>query len=329
MIQKISASSRRSLVVAVLLTLSAVSTAGAQGFTLTGTLFHATAEDSTGLPGSNVLLHAVTNFGGAAIDSADTDRNGRYRFFVSHPDTSAEYFVSVEHDDIGYFSSVIRMFPGGADSVPTIVVYDTTYAEPVIELRERHIIVRHQETDGTRQFIELVTLVNGGRTTRIAADTSTPVWEGLLPAGAFDISVGQSDVGVGAIYPRGASLAIAAPVTPGQKQVLFSYLVPRVDGRLGIPIDQPMDRLTVSIQDTTATAEGPGLMLFGLENVGGTVFKRYDAERVSQNSIVSLQFRQPFLSTKNAILMLVAAVALLLSGTLTWWYRKNVQKTPH
>ena len=217
----------------------------AQGSSLSGLTFHVTSEDSVPLVGGMVLLHEVTGVSGMAIDSVRTDRLGRYRFVVASPDTSAQYYVSVEYHDIGYFASPLELTPGAADTVPPIVVYDTSYASPDIVQSERHLIVRMPDLDGTRQVIELITIRNDARVTRIAADTSTPVWEGLLPPGAFDFALGESEVASGAIYVRGNWMAIAAPMPPGEKQVLFSYVLPRAEKNLEIPVDQPVRRLTI------------------------------------------------------------------------------------
>ena len=262
------------------------------------------------------------------VDSVHTAHDGRYRFLVSSTDTSAEYFVSVEHDDIGYFSSVLHLTPGGADTVPSIVVYDTSYERPAIVLLERHIIVRSTEVDGTRLVIELIALHNGGRFTRISADTSTPAWQGMLPPSAFHLAVGESDVGVGAVYSRGNSLAIAAPIPPGVKQVLFSYILPRVAELLEFPVDQPTTRLTISLEDTTATASGRGLTLYGIEEVGGGLFKRYEAADIPAGSPVSVRFETPFVSIARLQFVVVFGVIIALAGTLTWWMRRNRARPP-
>jgi hypothetical protein len=296
---------------------------GAQGSLLSGSVFHVTAEDSVALTGSTVLLHLVQGPSGAVIDSTQTDRLGRYRFSVASPDTASAYFVSVEHDGIGYLSTTLVLIPGGNDSVPAIVVYDTSYAEPPIILHERHIIVRDEDVDGSRQIIELLTLGNGGRVTRIAADTSFPVWQGILPEGASQMAVGESEIGAGAVYSREGSLAVAAPIPPGEKQLLFSYIVPRSEGALQIPVDQPIRRLTISLEDTAAAAAGGGLVLYGVEEVGGTAFKRFDAGNLAAGTILSVHFQSSVLTVARLEMAVVVAVVLLLSGTLTWWVRKN------
>jgi hypothetical protein len=261
--------------------------------------------------------------GGGVVDSGQTDRRGRYELLVSSPDTSAEYFVSVEHDDIGYFSSALHLAREGADSVPTIVVYETSYADPDVELQERHIIVRSQDVDGTRQIIELIALRNAGRLTRIAADTSTPSWQGVLPVNAFQLAIGESEVGSGAVYGRGNYLAVAAPIPPGQKQILFSYIVPRVGDLLEFPIDQPTARLTISVEDTTATASGSRLALYGIEDVSGVLFKRYDATGVPAGTSISVQFETPFVSVARLKFVVIFLAVVALAGTLAWWMRRN------
>jgi len=295
----------------------------AQGSRLSGVVYHVTVADSLALPGRDVVLHEARGSSGTIVDSTSTDRNGRFLFSVPSPDASIQYFVSVEHHAIGYFSSALALGVGETISVPTIVVYDTSYSRPTIVLHERHIIVREADTDGTRQIIELITLDNGGRFTRIAEDTSGPVWQGELPAGATQVAIGESEVGTGAVYEREGRLAIAAPIPPGEKQVLFSYIVPRNRGQLNVPIDQEIGRLTISMEDTTAVAVGGGLALYGVENVGGAFYKRYDAGNLTVGNQITVQFQQELFSIARLKIAVVVAVVLALSGTLTWWLRKQ------
>jgi hypothetical protein len=275
------------------------------------------------LAGHEVVLHQVNDSGGVAIDSVLTNDDGRYRFYLAVPDTSAEYVVSVEFDGIGYFSAAMRLFPGGVDSVPPIVVFDTAYGRPEILLQERHIIVRSEEPDGTRQVIELIALRNDGRFTRIAADTASPVWQMRLPAGMVQLAIGESEVGSGAVYERGDALAIAAPLPPGEKQVLFSYFVPRGRGLLQLPVDQPIGRMTLSVEDTNAVVTGTGVVLAGTEEVGGVGLKRYDARNLAAWTPVSVRFVEPFFSVGRLQLLVVIGAGLMLAGTLTWWVRRQ------
>jgi hypothetical protein len=311
------------------MTLGIHTTVHAQGSRFSGYVCHVTLTDSLAVSGRTVLLHEVRGPTGFISDSTTTDRNGRYQFSVPAPDTAARYFVSVEHHDIGYFSSPLPAAPGSADTFPAIVVYDTSYSRPTIELRERHIIVRGEDVDGTRQIIEFLTLGNSGRFTRIAQDTSTPVWQGVLPLGAAQMAVGESDVGTGAVYGRGGRLAVAAPIPPGEKQLLFSYVVPRLGGQLQFPVDQSIARVTISLEDTTAVAVGGGLKLYGVEEVGGAVFKRYDAGNIAAGMSLSVRFEQAIFSIARLKIALIFLVAILLGGTLFWWMWKQRSVASH
>jgi hypothetical protein len=309
--------------------LGAADSVVAQGSRLTGSVYHVTPQDSVALSGRAVLLHRVQGASGTVVDSAQTGRSGMYRFFVTSPDTSVQYFVSVAHNDIGYLSPTMALTPGSIDTVPSITVYDTAYATPLIVLRERHMIVREMDVDGTRQIIELLTLGNGGRFTRISADTANPSWQSLLPAGASQLVVGESQVGRGAVYLRDGRIAVAAPIPPGEKQLLISYMIPEIDGELQIPVDQPIRRFTVSLADTSAEALGGGLVLYGVENVGGAVFKRYDAGNVTAGTVLSVHFQRTFFTVARLEVMIVVAVVIVLVGTLTWWLRnQTLTRTP-
>jgi len=293
-------------------------------------VFRVTPSDSVALPGRIVALHRIRAELGEQVDSVSTDGAGRYGFRISAPDTSDGYFVGVEHDGIGYFSAVLRVTPRGIDTVPPIVVYDTSYTQPDIFLQDRHVIVRSAGPDGTRQVIELLALANRGRFTRIAGDTSTPVWHGALPPGAFQLEVGQSEVGARAVYRRGDSIAVAAPIPPGEKQILISYLVPGSMAYLALPVDQPIVRMSVLLEDTTATISSGQMELRGMEEVGDAWFNRYEAAAVPPSTLVAVRFETPSVSPGAIVKWLVVGVAALALAASLWrWTRSHRAAKPH
>ncbi len=287
-----------------------------------------TSGDSVPLASAWVVLHEVTLTGGGPVDSVRTNASGRYAMTLSPIDTTATYLASIEHDGIGYFSEPIDVVSAGRDMVETLVVYDTSYAEPDIAVAERHIIIRSAEDDGSREVIELVVLLNAGRFTRIAGDTSQPVWEGAMPAGVIQFEVSESDVSPQAIFRRGNSIAVVAPIPPGEKQFLVSYLIPSNLDELNIPLDHAIGRLNLLLEDTTAVvAQGP-VVLRGVEELDDVFFHRYSAVNVRAGTVMVVRLDSAPLSAESLWWVLIALAGVTLGGALIWWLKQQRQPVP-
>ncbi|MFQ5703139.1 MAG: hypothetical protein ACE5HT_03875 [Gemmatimonadales bacterium] len=255
-----------------------------------------------------------------------TDRSGRYRLRSPNRDSTASYLVSVQHDGIGYFSTPLT---GSAaeNTANTLYVYDTSSVEPEILLTERHFIVRSAQEDGSRRVIELIVLRNPGSLTRIARDTSDPVWEGAIPSEAVQFELGESDLSVQAIYRRGDSVAIAAPMPPGEKQIIYGYVVPRSVSKLILPLDHAAGRVNVMLQDTSASVTGGTLALRGVEELDDVFFRRYGADSVPRGSRIEVHFAATRFSANSLWWLVVAAAGVTLLGALIWWLRSVPQVT--
>lgn len=273
--------------------------------------------------GAWAVLHQVSLRGGAPVDSGRTDGGGRYQVRAAVRDTATVYIVSVTYAGIAYFTRPLHARRGAvADTAETLAVYDTSSASPVVEVAQRHVIVRRPEADGSRQVLELLVLRNAGARTRIAPDTARPVWQGALPRGAIRLEVGESDVSAEAVYRRGDSIAVAAPVPPGEKQVVVSYVLPRARRALDLRVDQPMERLNVLVEDSAATLVGDALDRLGSETIEGTSFVRFARNDVPAGAHVVVNFPGAGFSAGNYWWLVVGlAGAALLGGLVLAWRR--------
>ncbi len=300
----------------------------AQGFRVTGHLVRGVTADSVApLGGAWAVLHSVTNAGGLPVDSQRTDARGQYRFSVAQADTSAIYLVSAAYHGITYFS--VAIVPGEAgDSVETLVVYDTSSVEPSIRVTQRHLVVRVPDQDGGgRRTMELVSLGNRGARTRVSADGTRPTWQASLPLGVVQFQVGESDVSAGAVAKVGDTVAVTAPLPPGTKQVLYTYVVPSGARELVLPIDQPTDRLLVLLEDTAAVVLSGGLVYRGVEVFEDAQFALFEGVNVAPGTNVAFEFsRGSGIAIHQLWGVLVALVASVMLGSLLlWWRRKSPQ----
>jgi hypothetical protein len=309
-------------VVVLLLAAWTVPAAG-QGFRATGRVVVAGAADSLPLRDAWVVLHEVTMQAGGPRDSMRTDGAGRYRFGVARPDSGALYLVSATYRGVTYFSQA--MVPREPrDTVPTLVVFDTSSVAPPIAVAQRHVVVRAAGAGGGRSVLELISLANRGHRTRIAADTTSPVWAGRLPAGVVDFQVGESDVSAEAIARRGDSVVVTAPIPPGEKQIVFTYTL-AAGPELVLPVDQPTGRLLVLLEDTTATMESGTLTRRGVQVFQDAQFLLFDGSYPRGGAEVVFRFgRTGGIPTRTVAIAVVGLVALVLLLAVPMLLRRRV-----
>jgi hypothetical protein len=295
----------------------------AQGFRVTGRVVHVGDADSTPVAGVWAVLHQVTMTGGGPVDSIRTDRGGRYQVRVTKRDSTAVYIVSVSYAGIAYFTRPLHALQGASGgAAETLAVYDTSSTSPPLQIAQRHIIVRRPEPDGSRHVLELLVLRNLGTRTRISPDTARPVWQGALPQGALQLEVGESDVSSEAVYRRGDSLAVAAPVPPGDKQVVVSYVLPRSSRRFDLILDQPVARFNVLVEDTTATLQGDALDRMGSQSIEGTNFVRFARNDVGVGAHVVVAFSRSAAGLASWWWLVVGlAAAAMFGGLVVAWRR--------
>jgi hypothetical protein len=307
----------------VIVALSVSSQGFAQGFTVTGLVVRGRDADSLPLAERMAVLHEVTLESGRPVDSALTNRLGAYRLRAPARDTSAGYVVSVEHDGIGYFSQPLSARDRTSDSASTIVVFDTSYTRPEIILVERHVIIRSIGDDGMRRVVELLVLGNRGSLTRITDDETRPVWQGAIPAVALQFEVGQSDVSPETVFRNGDSVAVLAPLPPGEKQILLAYLVPGAMEELAVPIDQAVSNMNLMLEDPGASVATGGFVPAGVEELDEISFTRYNAAAVPAGTAVVVELEAPPLALIEFWWIIVPFTAAALAAGLFWWLRQQ------
>jgi hypothetical protein len=229
--------------------------------------------DSTPVGGSRVVLHQVGRALQGPLDSTRTDRRGRFRF-AFRPDTSALYLLSVRHAGIEYFSPPVHTNPGRPDTTIRIIVYDTSSTTPV-SLEARHLVVTRPGEDGSRSVLDLLVLLNGGRHTRVARDSTAASWAGVLPAGTLGLELGESDVSPDAVVRRGDSLLVEAPLAPGEKQITVQYVVPAGRKDLELRFSEAVSGVNVLTEESGVRVSGGSMAQADSQTLQGRSFRRW------------------------------------------------------
>ncbi len=303
-----------------LLALGTPAPSEAQGFRLSGHVYSVTDGDTIGLANHWIVLHQVSASGGAPVDSGRTDRFGGY--FLRSPvrDTSAVYVASVGFRGITYFAPPVPAVEFTTDTAETMFVYDTSSVGPELTVAQRYVVVRSPEIDGTRSVLELVTLQNRGTLTRVSSDSTRPVWRGAIPRGAMGLEIGEGDVSPDAFFHLGDTVALVAPVPPGEKQIVFAYTLPaRRD--VVVPVDPAVVRMEVLIENDAELVEGP-LERVGDQTMDSLSFARFAGEGVAAGTSLSFRVARPPVNLLQFWWVVVAAAAMAFLATIVLWWRR-------
>lgn len=279
--------------------------------------------DSVPATGEWAVLHRIAG-SGAPVDSQRLDRDGRYTLAAAR-DSAAVFIVSVRYAGIAYFT---EPFDDTADTLAPLALYDTSSTAPPITLGERHLIVRSAEADGSRHVVEVLVLVNAGDRTRVSEDGGPPVWSAALPADGAGFEVGASDVSDEAIAFEGGRIAVYAPIPPGERQIIIGYSLPGSVRALAVPLDQPVARMNVLAEDSSAALSGPGLTFEGHSDLEGLPFKRWTGFDLAAGTELLLRLPRGRRSLEWVIVLVAALAAAGLVGGFVWWWRQQGGAVP-
>jgi hypothetical protein len=288
------------------------SDAGAQARRVTGRVLRPAGESMRGVEGAWVVLHRVGTDRSGPLDSARTARDGGFVIrYTPSGSGNAIYFVSATHDGIAYFSPPLDTARAGDDA--ELAVFDTTSAPVPIHVRGRHVVVAASEDDGTREIVEVYELANDSSLTRVAAG-NVPVWSAVLPDGASNIRVGQSDLSDDAIRTDSGRVRVYAPLAPGIKQLSYAYRVHARAFPLSLLVEAQGGVLEVLLEEPNATAVAPGLQRVDPVTVESRTFNRFLAQEVAQGGVLRIDVpRAPLRGRRAWIVATVASFAAAMT----------------
>lgn len=282
------------------------------GGELAGRVVRVADGDTLAVPAATVLLHRVSAAAQGVVDSVRSDARGRWRF---RPDPAAEgvLLVSARHHGIEYFAPPVapEMLREGVAGL-VVEVADLDATAPV-SVAARHLIVGGPAPDGTRDVVDLVVLRNATGRTRAFADTAVPTWSLALPPHAANVRLGDADFAAELLDLHGDTLFLHAPIPPGDRQLFLQYQVVPATRRFVVPLDQPVEALSLLAEEAALEVEGP-VRRVGEETMDGRRFVRWSGSAPAAGAGLTLVLEPGARAPGWIVPALVAVFALALAG---------------
>jgi hypothetical protein len=260
-----------------------------------------------------VVLHRVGRDRSGPLDSARTSASGWFTFrYRPSGDSSAIYFATTSYGGIVYPTAPFRgAVVSSADA--SITVFDTTSGPVPIKVGGRHVIIGAPQPSGRRPVGEVYDLENDTTVTVIARDSVTPVWSAQIPTAAIGFQLNTNgELASGAVSRRGTTVGMFAPVSPGIRQVAFTYELPANAFPLSITAGQPIGVLEVLVQEPTARVEAASMREVPPANAEGRVFRRFLAQDLKPNAMLRIDVPRMTVSARESIYHVVLYVLVAM-----------------
>lgn len=274
---------------------------------------------AAGVPvrGAWVTLHRVGPDSAGPLDSLRTGADGGYRFrYRASGDPQAVYVVSTSRGGVNYFTPPVRE-PAVKGGLADLLVFDTTSAPIPITIRGRHLIVTSPDsaTRSRRTVIEAFELSNDSSVTRVAQGEAGVTFDAALPPGVTSVSPGQGDISSDAISVRDGRVQVNAPISPGLRQLTFSYEIPADTDPFEFLVEQPVTVLEVLVEDASAVVGGAGLVAVDPVDIDGRGFRRFLSQDVTAAQTVAVTIPPAASSRSIRVMIIVLGIgAAMLLG---------------
>ncbi len=285
---------------------------------VSGRVVRLSGGDTVALAATRVVLHRIGRDVQGPLDSTRTGARGEFRFRWP-ADTASVYLLSTPYGGIEYFSTPVHLNATLPDTGVLLVVSDTS-SSAVLTTVSRHIVISKPAPDGTRATLEIVMLANPGSTTRVAPDSTRPVWVARLPAGAVSFQPGNGDVAAEAMVWRNDSVMLFAPVAPGEKQLIYTYNLPPGPGSVKFPVVDSISVVNLLLEELALQARGGTLVRGDSQAIEGRSFRQWTGS-VPAGGAIEVDF--PGNPSRGVLPALVAGMAVILGVVLVRALRRG------
>lgn len=276
--------------------------------------------DSSGIAGVELLLQKMAHghdAGGAMEEPSRTlsASGGLFRFTVSQPDSTINYFLSADYQGARYFSELITLQPGSSRLITQIVVFDSSNSHAALSTLMHHIFV--QDAGEFVSVREMHMLSNPLQKTILNAlhDTHEPnaTLAFRLPAGSRNVNTLGPDPDELSVH--GQTVYFMGILEPGTRQVGYTYEIPWQNDQADLTItaataSRSVDFFLLAAEQVHAIN---GLTDQGPFTIRDKTFRRYGSQNVQPGQPVQILLqRQSAQSVREHPYYAVAVTAGLL-----------------
>jgi hypothetical protein len=307
-----------------------VSTASAQTWTVDGLVQIGKRSGPLPVRGQWVVVHRIASdstgaVSGGPLDSTRTDGAGRYRIRFPHFGEQATYIAITTFEGVSYISTPLtRPLTNGEDA--TIMVFDTTSPPYPIHVAGRHLIVTAPDSSDRRRVIEVYELLNDSVHTVLGTEAN-PVWRAPIPEGATDVQINPvGDISPGMTKIGKEWLTVFSPISPGIRQISFSYSLDPDRFPLVMPVVDSASVFELLLQEEAAAVEGGGFTEVAGVLQEGIGFRRFLAQNVPSRAVLRISAPRPVGRLGSRLVGGIAAVVsvvLLAALGLVFWRRRR------
>jgi hypothetical protein len=282
------------------------------------------------VPNQWVVVHRIAsdaqgNVSGGPLDSTRTDSRGRFRIRYAHSGEQATYIAITTYSGVSYITSPLtRQNVSGDDA--TIMVFDTVAPPYPIHVAGRHLVIAAPDSGARRRVVEVYELLNDSTHTVIGSE-SNPVWRAPLPAGATDVQVNPAgDMSPAMTKVAGEWLNVFSPISPGLRQVSFTYTLPSDAFPLVMPVVDSTTVFELLVQEPEAAVEGGGFTEVAPVAQEGIPFRRFLAQNVPARAMIRFTMPKPVSSIGSRVVSIVVgsvSVLMLAVLALLFWKRRR------
>lgn len=281
--------SKRALLAAIclLLAFNSLDTVLAQGpGVIEGQVVNETAGAARGsVARLQVVLYMPGAEGEELAGRATTDEEGRFRFEDLDTNDTLGYRFRIEYEGVAYEGEAT--FSPGKTVLPIVAtIYETTTSDEAIVVDRHHVIVDFSAD--TMLVQELYVLDNTADTIYVGGEGG--ILRFSLPGDATDLRLDDLRLELNSVETD-EGFASLLPVTPGQIQVLYSYVVP-YDGSarvLSPQVPYPTANLDVMIADVGVQGESAQLAYRGLTGGDEASYLHFEAQDLGPNAETEIQ----------------------------------------
>lgn len=279
--------------------------------------------------GAWVVVHRIASdatgkVSGGPLDSGRTTASGAYNIRYRYSGASdATYIAITTHSGVSYITAPLTRARVSGDDA-TIMVFDTTAPPYPVRVAGRHFVITAPDSGDRRRVIEVYELSNDSTLTVMGTEAN-PVWRAPIPPGVSDLELNPiGDITPGTAKQDGDWLKVFAPISPGLRQLSFTYTLPADAFPLSLPIVDSVTVFELLVQELAGVVEGGGFVEVAGVVQEGLTFRRLLAQNVPLRSVITFTMPKPvsrFERKSVAVVASILAVAMGLALSVVMWRR--------